>query len=181
MIEIENAVEQELFQNMYLIGDIEDEIVMDLIKEIHQAEMDGVEVIDLYINTEGGRIDSALSLANVIKNSDIHFNVYNLGIVASAGMIIYFAGDRKISYGTSLFMIHGSLLMINGILSKDEMDKVLKHNERDEKLMDMFVKSLLSEKAYSKFQEFSSNKQDNYFSTQEALEFEMLDDVINAI
>lgn len=181
MMEVMNSNEQELFQNMYLIGDIEEEIIMDLIKDIHQAEMDGVEVIDLYINTEGGRIDSALSLANVMKHSNIHFNVYNLGMVASAGMIIYFAGNHKISYGTSLFMIHGSLLMINGILSKDEMDRLLKHNERDDKLMDMFVKSLLNEKAYEKFHEFSSNKQDNYFSAKEAFEFEMIDELINEI
>lgn len=62
--------------------------------------------VDLYINTPGGVVDSALMLSNAIENSKAFVTAHLSGTVASAGTIIALSCDELIINSHLSFMIH---------------------------------------------------------------------------
>lgn len=64
------------------------------------------EVVELYVNTPGGIIDSAFMIVNAIKNSKAKVIAKLSGTVASAGTIITLACDDIEVANHTAFMIH---------------------------------------------------------------------------
>ena len=52
------------------------------------------EMLHLFINSEGGDLSAALALTDIMKSSSIPVRTYGLGIVASAGLMIFMAGEK---------------------------------------------------------------------------------------
>jgi ATP-dependent Clp endopeptidase proteolytic subunit ClpP len=62
--------------------------------------------IMLHINSDGGEVYSALSVIEHMKHLDAHITTICEGCVASAGVLISLAGNRKIIRKHSYMMIH---------------------------------------------------------------------------
>lgn len=53
------------------------------------------EVLHILINSEGGDLSAALALTDVMRSSAIPIQTYGLGTIASAGLMIFMAGEKE--------------------------------------------------------------------------------------
>jgi len=109
--EIEIEVEKVSFDdtNYFLVGSIESDNVMSVVKWIYQANQnDKVEgPINLYINSEGGQVCDAYALIDVMRSSRKPVATIGLGVICSAAFMILAAGakgHRKLGKNTSVMM-----------------------------------------------------------------------------
>jgi len=109
--EIEIEVEKASFDdtNYFLVGSIESDNVMNVVKWIYQANQnDKVEgPINLYINSEGGQVCDAYALIDVMRSSRKPVATIGMGVICSAAFMILAAGakgHRKLGKNTSVMM-----------------------------------------------------------------------------
>jgi ATP-dependent Clp protease protease subunit len=79
--------------------------------------------IDLYIRTEGGRIDDAFAIVNVIQSLKAPVNTYAIGGTHSSGAMILAAGTGvRYAYPYSSIMFHAGLYEGDGDHGQNTMD-----------------------------------------------------------
>jgi len=110
-IETKTEVEVATFDdtNYFLVGGIESDNVMNVVKWIYQAnENDKIEgPINLYINSEGGQVCDAYALIDVMRSSRKPDATIGMGVICSAAFMILAAGakgHRKLGKNTSVMM-----------------------------------------------------------------------------
>jgi len=110
-IETKTEVEAATFDeiNYFLVGGIESDNVMNVVKWIYQAnENDKIEgPINLYINSEGGQVCDAYALIDVMRSSRKPVATIGMGVICSAAFMILAAGakgHRKLGKNTSVMM-----------------------------------------------------------------------------
>jgi ATP-dependent protease ClpP protease subunit len=64
------------------------------------------ETVYLLLNSEGGSIEEAFSLYNLIRALPAEFNIVNMGQIASAANILFLAGDNRYCCDHSYFHFH---------------------------------------------------------------------------
>ena len=78
-----------------LIGRIEEDTVRDAIAWIMAAPMER-ERLRLVIHSEGGEMTCAFALVDAMWSSPLPVDTLGLGYVASSGLIVFMAGDRRV-------------------------------------------------------------------------------------
>lgn len=87
------------FANVNLNGPIYPETTNPIADFILRANLDDeidLDVINLFIDTEGGDMHSAFRLIDAMNMSDIPIRTIGWGKVASAGLLIFMAGDERV-------------------------------------------------------------------------------------
>ena len=109
---------------LMLYGDIAESFWGDTIsaKEVTEylADLD-VENINVYINSNGGVVDTAIAINNALRRHKAKVTVNIDGIAASAATLITCAGDTVRMPKNALFMIHNPLTIAMG--DSEEMRK----------------------------------------------------------
>ncbi|MBI2518732.1 MAG: ATP-dependent Clp protease proteolytic subunit [Opitutae bacterium] len=100
---------------VYVVGEINEELVQDLTPQITRLRLSGPEPITVYIDSRGGSIRSALHLQNLLRAPSQDRDTNWIICVAttqakSAAAILLAAGDYAISYPNAEIMHHGSRL-----------------------------------------------------------------------
>lgn len=111
-IEIKNQTAESA--DLYFYGDIvssewgkwEDtdkcpEDVLNFLKEI-----EGVQNINIYINSGGGCVFAGMAIYNILKRNQANKTVYVDGLAGSISSVIAFAGDKLVMPANSYMMIH---------------------------------------------------------------------------
>ena len=99
---------QELFENgIYLLmDDISNEICAPAIRWIlaeNCIKSNKKKKLQLIISSDGGELSAAFALIDIMKGSKIPIHTLGLGIVSSAGLLIFSAGhDRVLTPNTSV-------------------------------------------------------------------------------
>ena len=62
------------------------------------------EPIKLYINSIGGSLDAAITIANSIQISKTPVYTFNIGSVHKESFLVYLAGHKRFTYADSTFM-----------------------------------------------------------------------------
>lgn len=73
---------------------------MRFIIERNLLEKNKPKVIKIIINSPGGCLNSAFALIDTMKGSSIPIYTYGLGLIASAGLLTFMAGERGHRYIT---------------------------------------------------------------------------------
>ena len=77
------------------------------IEMIHRIKMANEgDVIYIYLNTPGGRVDTGIQIISAMKNSLAHIITVLEGEVCSLGTLIFLSGDEFIVHDHCMFMIH---------------------------------------------------------------------------
>lgn len=107
--EAKNAADKKAVIN--IMGDIGDWWDGNTAQEIAtQLRLLGdVDEIDVYINSYGGLLSHGLSICNQLRRFDAKINTFNDGIAASAGSIIFLAGDRRVMPNGTALMVHNPM------------------------------------------------------------------------
>ena len=109
---------------LMLYGDIAESFWGDTIsaKEVTEYLTDlDVENINVYINSNGGVVDTAIAINNALRRHKAKVTVNIDGIAASAATLITCAGDTVRMPKNALFMIHNPLTIAMG--DSEEMRK----------------------------------------------------------
>lgn len=107
-----NLVQYENSADLYIYGDItsmpwsEDDVsAYNLVQEL-----DGItaETIRVYINSYGGEVKEGFAIYNALKRHPARITTYCDGFACSAASVVFMAGDDRVTYDTSMLMIHNA-------------------------------------------------------------------------
>lgn len=97
---------------MYIFGNItgyawreKDRDAYGVVKELQDLDADEIHV---YINSTGGSVAEGLAIYNVLKSHHAKVYTYDSGFACSAASVVFMAGEERIMYSSSLFMIHNA-------------------------------------------------------------------------
>lgn len=96
------------YQNrrIFLLDEIYEDSVGTVIQGLKLFETASLEPIELYIGTYGGEIYDMFGLYDMIRASKCHIKTIAVGKVMSAGPLLVTAGDERVCYKHTTFMVH---------------------------------------------------------------------------
>jgi len=156
------------------------ESVMPLIYSIMEYNLMPDEVaperITLMINSPGGRIDSCLALIDSMKMSSIPVDTYCTGLAASCGILTLMAGDRRYASSTSQIMSHQYASGSGG--KEHELYGRMKSFEQTSRWMENHYMECTGN-TVKKIRKHLLGPTDVWLSAEEALEWNIIDDIID--
>lgn len=114
--------------DLYIFGDIvasqwfEDETSADSFRrEINSLAADGVNELNVHIDSYGGAVSAGWAIYNVLKDFPGTVNTYADGFVASAAVYPFLAGRKRYANPMSAFYLHQAWTVADG--NADELRK----------------------------------------------------------
>ena len=131
--------------------------------------------IKILLYTYGGSVDAAKSFYNIMQISKTPIYVYNMGVCASAGVLIFLSGHKRYAIKGSTFLIHEGEVGLGGQTTK--VIENLKVIEKQEKELEEYIisKTNIDKKMYTK------NKKKEWWISTEAKELGLIDDFVEDI
>ncbi len=170
-----------IFRTIVLSGEIDESSVKDAIQTISFINEidDGKEVVEpikLIINSLGGNILDGFALIGVIENSFVPVYTYGYGSIMSMALPILVAGDKRFGHPLATFMYHECLDSV----PYDKMSIIKENIEETDRLMDMYDDYLTSRTTLTQKQlnKVKNRKTDWYFGSDEALSYNIINEVI---
>jgi ATP-dependent protease ClpP protease subunit len=170
-----------IFRTIVLSGEINESSVKDAIQTISfineiDSGKDEVEPIKLIINSLGGNILDGFALIGVIENSFVPVYTYGYGSIMSMALPILVAGDKRFGHPLATFMYHECLDSV----PYDKMSIIKENIEETDRLMDMYDEYLTSRTSLTQKQlnKVKNKKTDWYFGSDEALSYNIINEVI---
>jgi ATP-dependent Clp protease protease subunit len=135
LITVKNLTDQSA--DLYIYGEIVDNTdwkwdesdVMpdDVLKVLNQV--DGLNNLNIYVNSPGGSVFAGLAIYNILKRNKAQKTVYVDGVAASIASVIALAGDRIMIPSNAFLMIHKPWTIAMGDSNffrkvADDMDKI---------------------------------------------------------
>ena len=128
--------------------------------------------IKILLNTYGGSTDACQSFYNVIQISKTPVYIYNMGVCASAGALIFLSGHKRFALKGSKFLIHEGEVGLQGQTTK--VIENLEQCKKVEKELEDYIisKTKIDRKLYNK------NKKKEWWIGNEAVELGIADAII---
>jgi len=144
--------------------------------ELYQMEKAKVEQVFITLNSLGGEVHESLAVYDVLKAVKVPTTMLALGMVASGAVILLQAGDVRLATPNASFMLHELWAMGNVPRGVSQMEDEAK---RMKKLQDRLL-DILCERTGKGKKEFllAIKKQENWMTAQEALEWNLIDKVV---
>lgn len=142
-------------------------------------QLQGKDHVTVHINSVGGDFYAGLAIYNRLRNMDISVTTINDGLAASAGSIIFMAGDkgqRKVNAGSNL-MIHGVLSFFYGYYNVNDLKSAIKTLEAHNKAA---VAAYVEATGLDQETVKTAMSKDTYMTGQEAVDAGWADEVITA-
>ena len=149
--------------------------VDEFLKDLDQLQ--GKDHVTVHINSVGGDFYAGLAIYNRLRNMNISVTTVNDGLAASAGSIIFMAGDkgkRKVNAGSNL-MIHGVLSFFFGYYNVADLKQSIKTLEAHNKAA---VAAYVEATGLDQETVKTAMSKDTYMTGQEAVEAGWADEVI---
>lgn len=140
----------------------------ELIKNILILDSISHDPITLYFSSQGGDVETAYAVHDIIKHIESPVTIIGLGLVASASIIIYLSVplERRLCFKNTTFMIHQPLTDIEGHLEEIESRGTQLDEIRDR--MDSLISS---ETGKSLEQVKQDTDTDTWFNAEASLEY----------
>ena len=160
---------------LMLYGDIAESFWGDTIsaKEVTEylADLD-VENIDVYINSNGGVVDTAIAINNALRRHRAKVTVNIDGIAASAATLITCAGDIVRMPKNALFMIHNPSTIAMG-----DSEEMRKRADMLEKYKNSITETYLQKVNIDKEKLSELMDNETWLNAEEALEYGFIDEI----
>ena len=104
-------------------GSVNEENVRSFINEIKNLnkKFPDSSSLTIYISSPGGNVDIAIELFHFLKLLDCKVITVNVSCVNSAAIIIFAAGDERISLPCSSFFVHSITKKLNGNFTANDL------------------------------------------------------------
>ena len=133
-----NELETRLFKGrkVMIFGQINDKLARDVVARILALADESSKPIQVYVNSPGGHVESGDSIHDIIKfvRSTVPVYMIGTGWVASAGALIYSAGERKHRFclPNTRFLLHQPMGGVQGPATDIDIEarEIIKARER---------------------------------------------------
>jgi ATP-dependent Clp protease protease subunit len=141
----------------------------------HREKNYNREPIDLIINSNGGAVYDGFGIVAAIDNSKTPVHTYVYGCAMSMAMLVAASGHRRFGNKFSTFMYHQISSNPSG-----KIEQISNSLEQSLRLEAMYDDYLLSRSSIQKcdIDEVKKMKKNWYLSAQEALQLNLIDEII---
>lgn len=163
-------------RTLFISGEINQELAEKVCTKLLILEELSDEPIKIFINSQGGHVESADTIHDVIKFIKPKVIMIGTGWVASAGITIYLAAEKENRYSlpNTRYMIHQPLGGFNGPATDIgiEAKEILRVRTR--------INNLISEATNQPIEKVNKDTDKNYWLTStEALEYGLVNKIIS--
>ena len=163
-------------RTLFISGEINQELAEKVCTKLLILEELSDEPIKIFINSQGGHVESADTIHDVIKFIKPKVIMIGTGWVASAGITIYLAAEKENIYSlpNTRYMIHQPLGGFNGPATDIgiEAKEILRVRTR--------INNLISEATNQPIEKVNKDTDRNYWLTStEALEYGLVNKIIS--
>lgn len=176
-------IEDDFLRNrkVFLVGEVNDDSCNELIKQLLYMEgEDNTRPITLFINSPGGNVNSGLAVYDTIRLMKSPVTAIVMGIAASMASIILLAAEKE-----RRFMLPSSRIMIHDCSWGNRNMGGYKPHEVEEELKQLKntnarLLSIIAERCGKSVKQVAKvTMNDRYFDTKEAIDFGLIDAVLD--
>lgn len=175
--ELEAKIEQSQFEDreLYLTGEITQQLVQDLITKIRYLNKVSAEPITLYINSCGGSVCDGFALCDVILSSQSPIMGYVQGSCMSMAVAVLASCVDRVAGRYAQFMVHSVRAEFGEM---DQTDMICQANYINR--LNEQVAYLLADASNLKSHEWLDKiiYNETYFTSEDALEFGLIDEIM---
>jgi ATP-dependent Clp protease protease subunit len=169
-----------LKDRILLLGcEVDDDVANSLIAQMLFLDVDSDEPIHLYINSPGGSVTAGLAIYDMMRTMKCEVRTYVLGQASSMGSLLLTAGTKGHRYAmpNARVMIHQ--LSIYGVGGQETDVQIMAREiaKTKKQLNEIYAKH--TGKSVEACE--AAMERDNYMSAQEAIEFGLIDKVIEHV
>lgn len=177
-----NELENRLLKGrkVMIFGQINDKLARDVAARILTLAEESAKPIQVYVNSPGGHVESGDTIHDIIKfvRSSAPIDMIGTGWVASAGALIYSAGEKKRRYclPNTRFLLHQPMGGVQGPATDIEIEarEIIKMRER--------LSQIIATETGQSLERVSKDTDRNYWmSPSEAIEYGLATKIINSI
>lgn len=177
-----NELESRLLKGrkVMIFGQITDKLARDVVSRILALADESSKPIQIYVNSPGGHVESGDSIHDIVKfvRSSVPIYMIGTGWVASAGALIYIAGEKKLRFclPNTRFLLHQPMGGVQGPATDIEIEarEIIKMRER--------LSQIIATETGQSLERVSKDTDRNYWmSPSEAIEYGLATKIINSI
>jgi ATP-dependent Clp protease protease subunit len=175
-----NELESRLFKGrkVMVFGQITDKLARDVVSRILALVDDSAKPIQVYINSPGGHVESGDSIHDIIKfvRSSVPIYMIGTGWVASAGALIYAAGEKNLRFclPNTRFLLHQPIGGVQGPATDVEAREIVKMRER--------LSQIIAAETGQSIERVRKDTERNYWmSASEAIDYGLAYKIISSI
>ncbi len=177
-----NELESRLLKGrkVMVFGQIDDKLARDVVARILSLVDESSQPIQIYVNSPGGHVESGDSIHDIIKfvRSSVPIYMIGTGWVASAGALIYTAGEKKHRYclPNTRFLLHQPMGGVQGPASDIAIEarEIIKMRER--------LSQIIAAETGQPIERVRKDTERNYWmSPTEAIEYGLATKIISSI
>lgn len=160
---------------VFLNGEVTDDSAHLIVAQLLFLESENnKKPVHFYINSPGGSVTAGLSIYDTMNFIECPVETTCLGQAASMGAFLLAAGAKRYSMPSSRIMIHQPLGGARGQASDIEIQA------REILRMRHMLNTILAKKTGRPIEEIEADtERDNFMNPQEALEYGLIDEIIN--
>lgn len=158
-----------------LVGEIDDHMSSILVSQLLYLDSVNHETIDIYISSPGGSITSGLAIFDTMRHIKSKVNTIVIGMAASMAAFLLASGTgKRYALPHAEVMIHQPYGGMQGVVS--DIDIQAKRLLKTKALMNQ----LLAELCHQPIEKIAHDtERDYYMSSQEALEYHIIDEILS--
>jgi ATP-dependent Clp protease protease subunit len=177
-----NELEARLFKGrkVMVFGQVNDRLARDVVARILALVDESAKPIQVYVNSPGGHVESGDSIHDIIKfvRSSVPIYMIGTGWVASAGALIYAAGEKKFRFclPNTRFLLHQPMGGVQGPATDIEIEarEIIKMRER--------LSQIIAAETGQPVERVRKDTDRNYWmSPSEAVEYGLATKIISSI
>lgn len=162
-------------RSIIISGEITQAITKEVVSQLLLLQSINDKPIKLYLNSQGGHVEAADTIHDVIKFIKPEVHIIGTGWVASAGITIFLAADKKHRYSlpNTRFMIHQPLGGVRGQATDIEIEarEIIRMHDR--------VNKMISEATGQPLEKVKQDTDRNYWmSPKEAIDYGIVGKII---
>ncbi|MGN0811032.1 MAG: ATP-dependent Clp protease proteolytic subunit [Akkermansia muciniphila] len=112
--------------SMLLSGNIGAPMVYKLLEELKHEAHRSKDILRLFIDSNGGMISSALTMARFLMSAFSRIETYAIGSVDSAAVTLFLCGEKRFASDSSRFFLHPAGIEMKGIMTAPQLQTVLR-------------------------------------------------------
>lgn len=159
---------------IFLSGEINDSLANIIVSELLYLDNINHDDIYLYINSPGGSITSGMSIYDTMNFVSSKVITIGLGMCASMAAFLLSSGNTRLALPNTEIMIHQPIGGAQGQATdiKIAAERIIKLKEKLNKILAKNTKQDIKKIA-------EDTERDNFLSANEALEYGLIDKIIN--
>lgn len=164
-------------------NEITSQDLIDLTKSLYILEEqrtgdDSKDLITIHLSTIGGDIYLAMGFYDIIASCKSPVEIRCLGMCFSAGTVILQAGDYRVSYPNTSFMIHQGTVSFPDSL---KISDVANEKEELDRVSNLMLKIYMSKLKITEKKLIELLKKDSFMSPQTAKSIGLIDEITTSL